>query len=395
MTYPDYVDNLIRRLTDAGYEAYLVGGGLRDSLLGTCPADFDLTTSATPDETLEVFSDMKTIPTGLKHGTVTVLSEGHPVEITTFRIDGDYTDSRHPDSVSFTRSLEEDLARRDFTVNAMAYNKDRGLVDLYGGRADLENKTIRAVGDPHKRMREDALRILRALRFEAQLGFEIEKKTEKALYDCREGLASVSAERRATELMKLITSPHAKKALERLLTLGIGEYLFGDYRPSDTLIGILHRIDSEPADRLGALLFACDIDKARRILRDLKFSNALVRDTLTVISGRDVSLPEADADARRFIARFGASAGTVAYLHAFLGGKDISALLLTVMREGFCSSIAELAINGSDLMALGYSGKQIGKTLEALFEIVLEKPEMNEKESLIKEALRLKGEINA
>lgn len=395
MTYPDYVDNLIRRLTDAGYEAYLVGGGLRDSLLGTSPADFDLTTSATPDETLEVFSDMKTIPTGLKHGTVTVLSEGHPVEITTFRIDGDYTDSRHPDSVSFTRSLEEDLARRDFTVNAMAYNKDRGLVDLYGGRADLENKTIRAVGDPHKRMREDALRILRALRFEAQLGFEIEKKTEKALYDCREGLASVSAERRATELMKLITSPHAKKALERLLTLGIGEYLFGDYRPSDALIGSLHRIDSEPADRLGALLFECDIDKARRILRDLKFSNALVRDTLTVISGRDVSLPETEADARRFIARFGEHSRTVAYLHAFLGGKDVSALLMKVMREGFCSSIAELAINGSDLMALGYSGKEIGKTLEALFEIVFEKPEMNEKESLIKEALRLKGEINA
>jgi tRNA nucleotidyltransferase (CCA-adding enzyme) len=195
--------------------------------------------------------------------------------------------------------------------------------------------------------------------------------------------------------MKLITSPHAKKALERLLTLGIGEYLFGDYRPSDALIGILHRIDSEPADRLGALLFECDIDKARRILRDLKFSNALVRDTLTVISGRDVSLPETEADARRFIARFGEHSRTVAYLHAFLGGKDVSALLMKVMREGFCSSIAELAINGSDLMALGYSGKEIGKTLEALFEIVLEKPEMNEKESLIKEALRLKGEINA
>ena len=190
--------------------------------------------------------------------------------------------------------------------------------------------------------------------------------------------------------MKLLFCRYTERAIRHLLELGIGEYLFGDYRPSDALIGILHRIDSEPADRLGALLFECDIDKARRILRDLKFSNVLVRDTLTVISARNAPLPETAADARRFIARFGDFSRTVAYLHAFLGGKDVTPLLFGVMREGFCSSIAELAIDGSDLMALGFRGKEIGRVLSLLLETVLETPEKNEKEILTKEAEKLK-----
>ena len=390
MTYPDHVDNLIRRLTDAGYEAYLVGGGLRDLLLGTAPADFDLTTSATPDEMLSVFSDMKTIPTGLKHGTLTVLSEGGAVEITTFRLDGEYTDSRHPDAVSFTRSLEEDLARRDFTVNAMAYNKEKGLVDLFGGRSDLEAGIIRAVGDPHKRMTEDALRIMRALRFEAQLGFSIDEKTEGALRDCREGLSSVSAERRATELIKLLTARYPVRAMRRLLDLGIGEFLLGNYTPTRRLVEILPCVDTAPSARLGALLFDSDTDRARKILHSLKLSNALVNETLTILSARELPLPKTDADARRFIARLGKSALTAAKIRAALGESDTSDLLHKVLLEGFCASVAELAIDGSDLMLLGYSGKEIGKGLEALFEIVLDAPEKNEKEILIKEALRLK-----
>jgi len=339
---------------------------------------------------LDVFSDTRTIPTGLKHGTVTVLSEGHPVEITTFRIDGEYTDSRHPDTVSFTRSLEEDLARRDFTINAMAYNKERGLVDLYGGKADLENKVIRAVGEPHKRMTEDALRIMRALRFEAQLGFSVDEATEKALYDCREGLSEVSAERRATELIKLLTARYPTGAMRRLLALDIGKYLFGGYCPSDALVALLPEIDAEPAARLGALLFECELDKARKILRDLKLSNALVNDTLTVISARDVSLPESDADARRFIARFGDFSRTAAHIRALLGEKDVTGLLDRVLGEGFCASVSEMAIDGSDLMSLGYSGKEIGEALSALFEMLLDFPEKNKKEILTKEAEKLK-----
>ncbi len=389
MTYPVYVDNLIRRLTDAGYEAYLVGGGLRDLLLGVTPADFDLTTSATPDEMLEVFSDMKTIPTGLKHGTLTVLAEGYPVEITTFRHDGDYTDSRHPDSVSFTRSLEEDLARRDFTVNAMAYNTERGLVDLYGGRADLDAKIIRAVGDPHRRMREDALRILRALRFEAQLGFFIEKNTEDALRDCREGLSAVSVERRATELIKLITSPHAKKALTRLLSLDIGKFLFGNYTPSIKLINALPDVDNTPAARLGALLFESDTQTARKILRDLKLSNALVDDTLTIISSKDTPLPRTKADARKFIVRFGDLSKTAAKIRALLGEEDVTSLLFDTQSESFCKRISDLALDGKDLIALGASGKEIGELLLALFELVTEAPEKNSRETLKNEAKRL------
>ena len=390
MTYPEYVDKLIARLTDAGYEAYLVGGGLRDLMLCGEPHDFDLTTSATPDEMLSVFSDMRTIPTGLKHGTVTVLSEGHPVEMTTFRVDGEYTDLRHPNAVSFTRSIEEDLARRDFTINAMAYNKERGLVDLFGGRSDLEKGMIRAVGDPHRRMTEDALRILRALRFEAQLGFDIEKETEKALFDCREGLSSVSAERRATELIKLLTARCPTGAMRRLLGLDIGKYLFGSYRPSDALVELLPKVDATPAARLGALLFECEHDEARRILRDLKLSNALVGDTLAVISARDASLPVTDADARRFIARFGEHATVAAAIRAFLGERDVTPLLDKVRREGFCASVADMAIDGSDLIALGYSGKEIGELLSALFEMLFDFPEKNQKEILTKEAQKLK-----
>ena len=199
----------LNTLNAAGYEAYIVGGCVRDSLLDTSPSDYDITTSATPEEMKAVLSDYKIIETGISHGTLTVLSQGNPLEITTFRCDGEYTDHRRPDSVTMTRNLREDLARRDFTVNAMAYSEKNGLIDLYNGKNDLDNRVIRCVGDASRRFEEDALRIMRALRFAATLGFSIEAETSRQIYEKAHLLSYVSAERIATEFCRLICGKNA------------------------------------------------------------------------------------------------------------------------------------------------------------------------------------------
>ena len=211
MHLPEKVEKIIEILTNAGFEAYAVGGCVRDFLLDRTPKDYDITTNALPKEVKRLFR--RTVDTGIAHGTVTVLMGKESYEVTTYRIDGKYSDSRHPDSVTFSPSLEEDLVRRDFTINAMAYNPETGYVDLFKGREDLENKVIRAAGDPHKRFSEDALRILRAFRFSAELGFEIEPETLKAAGELKENLKLISAERIRDELFKLLTSPHPEKLI--------------------------------------------------------------------------------------------------------------------------------------------------------------------------------------
>ena len=210
---PEHVRGIMDRIEDAGHEAFAVGGSLRDALLGIPPHDWDVTTSALPDTVASLFPDKHVIPTGLQHGTVTVVADGDPIEITTYRVDGEYTDSRRPDAVRFTTSIEDDLSRRDFTVNAMAYSDVRGLVDLFGGRADLEGKIIRAVGDPEKRFTEDALRIMRAFRFSAQLDFEIEKDTLEAALKLRKRLKNIAKERIGSEFMRLLSSSAASRSL--------------------------------------------------------------------------------------------------------------------------------------------------------------------------------------
>ena len=240
MDYPQYVSEIIERLEAAGYSAYAVGGCVRDVMLGRAPNDFDVTTSALPEETLRIFENERTVPTGLKHGTVTVILKGcEPVEVTTYRIDGSYTDSRHPESVSFTDRIEDDLARRDFTVNAMAYNKKRGIVDPFDGQGDIKRQILRAVGEPEKRMNEDALRIMRAFRFSAQLGFSIDGDTKKALVSESEGLRKVSGERLGVELSKLVCAPHAKQALSEMIARGVSRYIFGSYVPLFAVMSIL------------------------------------------------------------------------------------------------------------------------------------------------------------
>ena len=210
---PQFVRTALDRLNECGYEGYIVGGCVRDSLLGKKPHDYDVCTNCTPDKMLEVFANFRTIETGLKHGTLTVLIEGEPVEITCYRSDGEYIGHRKPAQVTFESSLEEDLKRRDFTVNAMAYSPKEGLIDLYGGQGDLEKGIIKCVGEPEKRFDEDALRILRGLRFSSCLGFEIEEKTSKAILEQRELLKSISAERIASELKKLLCGKGARKIL--------------------------------------------------------------------------------------------------------------------------------------------------------------------------------------
>ena len=283
MEYPRYVKAIIDKLTYHGYEAYIVGGCLRDMLIGRAPSDFDVTTSALPDDILRVFSDMRTIPTGLKHGTVTVLSEGNPIEVTTFRTDGEYLDSRHPESVSFTSNICDDLSRRDFTVNAIAYNERGGIIDPFGGKADIKSKLLRAVGNPEARMREDALRIMRALRFSAQLGFSIEKNTLLALKSTKEGLANVSRERIGVEMAKLITADKPESALRTIIDTGVSSYVLGDYIPSEQTLSALNFLPTDFFTRFSALLWNCNGERARKILSSLKYLFCSMHQSLLVV----------------------------------------------------------------------------------------------------------------
>ena len=278
--YPDYIDSLIERLENAGYSAYVVGGSLRDMMLCRTPNDFDIATSASPEQTLKIFSDKKTIPTGLKHGTVTVLcKENIPVEITTYRIDGKYSDSRHPENVTFTDDIKKDLSRR--------------------GRSDLEQRIIKAVGEPELRMKEDALRIMRALRFSAQLGFSIEENTQKALRAQSLGLKNISGERLGTELSKLICAPFPEEPIKLIQKLGISDIIFDGYAPSRRMIDTLKLLSDSIFERLACFLYECEFQKAEKILISLKYSNAIKNSVISTLNERNFPIPKNDTDIRR------------------------------------------------------------------------------------------------
>lgn len=378
---PDFVSALIDRLKAFGEEAYIVGGGLRDSLLGKAPSDYDMTTSALPERMLEIFSDFRVIKTGLKHGTLTVLSDGRPVEITTFRIDGGYTDSRHPDSVSFTRCLSEDLARRDFTVNAMAYNEKIGLVDKFGGIEDLRNGIIRAVGEPHKRFTEDALRIMRAFRFSAQLGFKIEEETLVAARECRGGLDNIAKERIFSELLKLLHSPHSADALALMRDNGILRYILGDYCPSERIFSLICKLPDTDEARLGILLYEADENRRREILCSLKCSNRQRSGAMAVAVGAAASL-SSRAEISRFLAKYGRDASDALCASVLLGNSDSSVLSLAEENDA-PRVISDLAVGGKDMETLGLRGKEIGEMLSFLLDIAIDDPSKNNKESLL------------
>lgn len=431
---PDKVQNIINTLEEAGYEAYAVGGCVRDSMLGRKPDDWDITTSAKPEEMKRLFP--RTVDTGIKHGTVTVLLGGEGFEVTTYRIDGVYEDGRHPTEVNFTSNLKEDLRRRDFTINAMAYNERSGLVDLYGGLADMENRVIRCVGDARERFDEDALRMLRAVRFSAQLGFRIDEATGEAVKALVTNLQKISAERIQVELVKLVTSPHPDY-LRTAYELGITAQILPEfdlcmetpqrhkhhcYDVGEHILHSMLGVGPDKVLRLGMLFH--DIGKpqtltvdpdgtthnkkhpfegekiTRKVMRRLKFDNDTTDKVTKLVLYHDYDIAPTEAGVRRAINRM---------------GEDIFAMIFTVrradiaaqsdyMREEKLAKVAyienlyrevlarkdavtlkDLAISGNDLIAEGMPpGRQIGETLSALLERVLDDPSLNTREILLK-----------
>ena len=390
ITIPNFVRTVLDRLQKCGHSAYIVGGSLRDLMLGGTPHDWDVTTSARPEQTLAAFEDFTTIPTGLKHGTVTVLVEGQPIEITTYRVDGTYTDSRRPDSVTFTDRISEDLARRDFTVNAMAYSPDGGLVDLYGGQEDLRAGILRAVGEPRRRFTEDALRILRGFRFSAQLDFAIEPETLAAMRDTRRGLLKISAERIFSEISRLLTAPAAPRGWRALcdadiLPLILPRTAHAQDRPLSAAAAELCKLPRDLAARLAWLFFGMSQEDIRSDLNALKPPTRLKEDVLLLTFRTAPPADVTPADARRLIRRYGELTDAVLSLWS-CAGYDVGDMRMfadMVRAEGFCRTIADLAVSGSDLIAAGIRGKALGETLKALLEHVTDHPEDNQKAILL------------
>ena len=422
---------LLDTLHRAGYAAYVVGGCVRDSLLGLTPHDWDLCTSALPQQGMELFGAEKCIPTGLQHGTVTVKQGGGLYEITTFRTEGAYTDGRHPDEVHFVPDVREDLARRDFTINAMAYNEKEGLVDPFGGQADLQSGILRAVGVPHQRFTEDALRILRLYRFAARFGFAIDPPTAQAAQELCAHLDCVSVERIEEELAKLLSAPAPAAYLDEKI-LGV---VLPELSP-EALAAAKPVVDACPAGeqalpvRLAALLLSLGEDGTRRTLRRLRCSNARIEETAVlvreVVSGVPVAfssdtnraipspalLPAATGShpsgrsseklparppvslniyARRLLGKYNlctvqrlAALGTVLQPEHAADFAALSELAERLDVDGVCCRVSQLAVNGRDLMAAGVpAGPGIRKMLEALLDGVIREEYPNERQALL------------
>jgi len=374
---PAPVEKALSMLTARGYEAYVVGGCVRDLLMGIAPHDYDICTGAMPEETKACFAGERVIETGIQHGTVTVLMDSEPLEITTFRTDGDYLDGRHPSSVSFTRNIENDLMRRDFTVNAMAYHPQKGLVDLYGGQEDIRAKVLRCVGDAHTRLTEDALRILRAMRFSAQLDFAIEKLTAQAMIDLKERLSLVSRERIAQEILRMIAYPAAPKVLEQFKSI------FFAALPQCKKIDIeaLNALPAgDPVLRLAALLHENSDESAENALKSLKLSTQFTQECLQLIAHYDAVITLREVPL--FMAKLG-----VEQFERLLLLQHSTSLLSEIQRalsDKLPLSIRELSVNGRDLMAAGVpAGPMVGEVLEKLHEAVLLREVDNEREKLL------------
>ena len=397
---------LLDTLHRAGYAAYVVGGCVRDSLLGLTPHDWDLCTSALPQQGIELFGAEKCIPTGLQHGTVTVKQGGGLYEITTFRTEGAYTDGRHPDEVHFVPDVREDLARRDFTINAMAYNEKEGLVDPFGGQADLQSGILRAVGVPHQRFTEDALRILRLYRFAARFGFAIDPPTAQAAQELCAHLDCVSVERIEEELAKLLSAPAPAAYLDEKI-LGV---VLPELSP-EALAAAKPVVDACPAGeralpvRLAALLLSLGEDGTRRTLRRLRCSNACIEETAVlvreVVSGVPVAFSSEKLPARppvslniytrKLLGQYGlktvqrlAALGTALQPEHAADFAALSELAERLDADGVCCRVSQLAVNGRDLMAAGVpAGPGIRKVLEALLDGVIREEYPNERQALL------------
>ena len=388
---PAPAEEILTKLNENGYEAYVVGGCVRDMILGREPGDWDITTSALPEQVKQVFR--RTVDTGIQHGTVTVMMGDEGYEVTTYRIDGEYADGRHPDSVTFTPSLTEDLKRRDFTVNAMAYNGNTGLVDEFGGMEDLDRGIIRCVGEPMDRFSEDAMRILRAIRFSAQLGFAIEGRTYEAIRAIAPNMVHVSKERIQAELTKLLLSPHPGH-ISMVYEIGISPYVSETFHKVP-LLGM----PSVPAQvppvrhmRWAAFLRKCMPDEAVKILKDLKLDNDTINRVRTLISWQDYGLGPDKYSIRIAMSRmepdlFDDLLEFRMCLSEAGARQDLghTALLVDeIRRAGDCISLKTLAVGGNDIIKAGIRpGREVGLTLARLLEMVLEDPARNTKEYLL------------
>lgn len=434
---PKPAKKIIDMLEQSGYEAYIVGGCVRDAILGREPMDWDITTSASPLQIKEIFS--YTIDTGIEHGTVTVMMDHQPFEVTTYRIDGKYEDHRRPNEVQFTKCLKEDLLRRDFTINAMAYNDREGLVDMYHGMEDLKKKIIRCVGTASQRFDEDALRILRALRFQAQLGFEIEEKTQEAIKVQAKFLRDISAERIQVELDKLLISDHPE-VLVNAYELGVTKIILPEFdqmmetpqnNPHHKYNVGIHTVESMKnieADHIlrwtmllhdsgkpEARIEGKDKDHfnmhpvisekiARKVLRRLKFDNQTLRQVTKLVLWHDRRFGSANEIHKRTIRKWASELGPELFEKLMkIQRADIEAqseyqrekkefilaetkrLFEEIIEEKECLSIGDLAVNGSDLIAAGMAqGKELGNMLSWLLEKVLENPSWNTKDTLMR-----------
>ena len=383
---PQYITRLISLLNSKGYEAYVVGGCVRDCVMGRNPNDFDMTTNATPDEMLDVFCEYKILQTGLQHGTWTVISDNIPVEVTTYRVDGEYHDSRHPDTVYFTRNLKDDVSRRDFTVNAMAYNSEDGIVDFYGGFEDVERKLIIAVGNPDKRFKEDALRIIRALRFASVLCFDIEEKTAIAARENAKLLINVSAERIYTELKKLLSGKNALKVLTEysdILAI-VSKELFTSCQK------LLKEITEIPEDVNVFLAFLLrdisSVAKAGEVLSQLKFSNVERKEIIELLRLSEKNFPKSKIEMKKLISETNIEIIPKYLKLSAMNGIDVSSALKyynEICKNRECVYISDLNMTGEDIIKLGVPrGAKIGETLKFLLNSVIYEDVENDKEAL-------------
>ena len=383
---PAYVTCVMDTLSAAGHRGYVVGGSLRDLLRGVTPHDFDMTTDALPEEMLEIFADFRVIPTGLKHGTLTVMSEGNPIEVTTHRVDGAYSDARHPESVSFTRKLEGDLSRRDFTVNAMAWNPETGLVDLFDGQTDLKNGILRTVGDPDTRFSEDALRILRLFRFCAQLDFDIEESTLQGAARTAAGLAKISVERVFGEITRLLESSHAEKGLEALFAAKCEMYAFFDTVCGVNAVKGVSDLPREAALRLAWMAPELTSEQALVLGKRYHAPNAFGTALAAYVDGARAVLPQNAYEARRFVTRYWHYWRGILALQTARGTdvKEAETLCATVARDGSAVEVRRLAVNGRELQdTLGVRPARTGELLLRLQDLVWQDPARNKRVFLL------------
>ena len=404
---PVQVEEILGKLREHGYEAFAVGGCVRDAILGRIPGDWDITTSAHPEEVKQVFGH--TIDTGLQHGTVTVMRDHIGYEITTYRIDGEYEDGRHPKEVVFTAELREDLRRRDFTINAMAYSHETGIVDIFGGTEDLAARRIRCVGDAGERFTEDALRILRAVRFSAQLGFSIEEMTWQALCELAPSLVHVSKERVQVELTKTLLSDRPEY-IWKTEAAGLAPYIsktfpevFAAWKERKCISGAAAHLPAEKALRWAYFLAPAGEESCVRVLRELKMDNdtidkakILSRFAFTQIEPEEVSVRRAMSAMEDTVFDWLLLLQEVLMPERMDAVEMVRSLAKQIRERSDCIRLKTLAVTGKDLIQAGIQpGPALGKTLHLLFEKVLENPAWNEKERLLTEVEVLKQSQNA